>query len=62
MDQLNPDDYCKRMQRWNQTQAQSKTRSLVINVEDSDIKVPDPDFRLPSELKEGSATTGSLLS
>uniref|UniRef100_A0A8C7R2T0 Phospholipid-transporting ATPase n=1 Tax=Oncorhynchus mykiss TaxID=8022 RepID=A0A8C7R2T0_ONCMY len=62
MDQLNPDDYCRRMQRWNQTQAQSKTRSLVINVEDSDIKVPDPDFRLPSELKEGSATTGSLLS
>uniref|UniRef100_A0A8C8LNA0 Phospholipid-transporting ATPase n=1 Tax=Oncorhynchus tshawytscha TaxID=74940 RepID=A0A8C8LNA0_ONCTS len=62
MDKLNPDDYCKRMQRWNQTQAQSKTRSLVINVEDSDIKVPDPDFRLPSELKEGSATTGSLLS
>eukprot|EP00063_Salmo_salar_P072687 XP_014047522.1 PREDICTED: probable phospholipid-transporting ATPase VD isoform X3 [Salmo salar] len=54
MDQLNPDDYCRRMQRWNQTQAQSKTRSLVINVEDSDIKVPDPDFRLPSELKECS--------
>uniref|UniRef100_A0A674CAP7 Phospholipid-transporting ATPase n=1 Tax=Salmo trutta TaxID=8032 RepID=A0A674CAP7_SALTR len=62
MDQLNPDDYCRRMQRWNQTQAQSKTRSLVINVEDSDIKVPDPDFRLPSELKECSAAAGSLLS
>uniref|UniRef100_A0A8C7MGU5 Phospholipid-transporting ATPase n=1 Tax=Oncorhynchus kisutch TaxID=8019 RepID=A0A8C7MGU5_ONCKI len=62
MDQLNPDDYCRRMQRWNQTQAQIKTRSLVIDVEDSDIKVPDPDFRLPSELKEGSAATGSLLS
>uniref|UniRef100_A0A4W5PM14 Phospholipid-transporting ATPase n=1 Tax=Hucho hucho TaxID=62062 RepID=A0A4W5PM14_9TELE len=62
MHQLNPDDYCRRMQDWNQTHAQSKTRSLVINVEDSDIKVSDPDFRLPSELKECSAATGSLLS
>ncbi|XP_041710881.1 phospholipid-transporting ATPase VD isoform X2 [Coregonus clupeaformis] len=60
MDQFNPDDYCRKMQRWNQTQAQSKARGLVINVEDSDIKIPD--FILPKELKECSAATGSVLS
>uniref|UniRef100_A0A4W5PP78 Phospholipid-transporting ATPase n=1 Tax=Hucho hucho TaxID=62062 RepID=A0A4W5PP78_9TELE len=48
MDQLNPENYCRRMQRWNQTQAQSKARGLVINVEDLDFKIPD--FILPKEL------------
>ncbi|XP_014066508.2 phospholipid-transporting ATPase VD isoform X3 [Salmo salar] len=60
MDQLNPDNYCRRMQRWNQTQAQSKARGLVINVEDLDIKIPD--FILPKELKECRAATGSVFS
>uniref|UniRef100_A0A8C8JU31 Phospholipid-transporting ATPase n=1 Tax=Oncorhynchus tshawytscha TaxID=74940 RepID=A0A8C8JU31_ONCTS len=60
MDQLNPDNYCRRMQHWNQTQAQSKARGLIINVEDLDIKIPD--FILPKELKECRAATGSVLS
>ncbi|XP_055721120.1 phospholipid-transporting ATPase VD-like isoform X2 [Salvelinus fontinalis] len=60
MDQLNPDNYCRRIQHWNQTQAQSKARGLVINVEDLDIKIPD--FILPKELKECRAATGSVLS
>ncbi|XP_070983886.1 phospholipid-transporting ATPase VD-like isoform X2 [Oncorhynchus clarkii lewisi] len=58
MDQLNPDNYCRRMQHWNQTQ--SKARGLIINVEDLDIKIPD--FILPKELKECRAATGSVLS
>ncbi|CDQ59754.1 unnamed protein product [Oncorhynchus mykiss] len=59
MDQLNPDNYCRRMQHWNQTQAQSKARGLIINVEDLDIKIPD--FILPKELKECRAATGSRI-
>uniref|UniRef100_A0A6Q2Z969 Phospholipid-transporting ATPase n=1 Tax=Esox lucius TaxID=8010 RepID=A0A6Q2Z969_ESOLU len=61
MDQFNPEDYCKRMQRWNQTQAQTNVKSL-ITVEHSDIMIPNCDFRLPEELKEFGTPSSPVLS
>uniref|UniRef100_A0A6Q2YWF5 Phospholipid-transporting ATPase n=1 Tax=Esox lucius TaxID=8010 RepID=A0A6Q2YWF5_ESOLU len=53
--------YCKRMQRWNQTQAQTNVKSL-ITVEHSDIMIPNCDFRLPEELKEFGTPSSPVLS
>ncbi|KAL0969642.1 hypothetical protein UPYG_G00230200 [Umbra pygmaea] len=39
MEQVNPKEYCRRMQNWNQDQ--SKAKSLVVPVEDSALTVPD---------------------